>query len=237
MTMKIANIWSFIVIMVIAYIRPDKNFDTAYEQLKLIKSYSLANNISIDEKFIDHDVQAKRLKDRIEVTSFFQEHKGATLLISDVWVLSTDMEDLVQMFSCLLKNEYEIHFIKKSVLINQESSGIFVLGLLDGIRQLLQQSSNKVVGRPKGSKSSSKFDIYLEEIMNFIQEGRSVSEMARVLGVSRSSLKDYIESRELKELAMDSFLLKESIIAEKDVIDTIKCPQENAIITEGEKNE
>ncbi len=213
--------------MVIAYIRPDKNFDTAYEQLKLIKSYSIANGIEIDDKFIDHDVQAKRIEERSEVTRYFREHKGATLLLSDVWVLSTNMEDLVQMFSCLLKNEYEVHFIQKSVIMTRQSDAMVVLGLLDGIRQVLQSSAQKAVGRPKGSKSSSKFDVYLEEIMNFIQEGKSVSEMARILGVSRSSLKDYIESRELKQLALDSFFQKESGAAEEDVIKTIKCPDEH----------
>ena len=131
------------------------------------------------------------------MTRYFKEHQGATLLLSDVWVLSTNMEDLVQMFSCLMKNEYAVHFIKKSVIMTKQSDAMLVLGLLDGIRQTLQSSEQKSVGRPKGSKSSSKFDIYLEEIMNYIQEGRSVSEMARLLGVSRSSLKDYIESREL----------------------------------------
>ena len=212
--------------MVIAYIRPDKNFDTAYEQLKLVKSYTLANGIEIDDKFIDHDVQAKRLDERKEVTEYFRKHQGATLLLSDVWVLSTNMEDLVQIFSCLLKNKYEVHFIQKSVIMTQESSPMVILGLLDGIRQILQNSGQKSVGRPRGSKSSSKFDIYLEEIMNFIQEGKSVSEMARLLGVSRSSLKDYIESRELKQLALDSFLQKESMQAEEEIIKTIKCPDE-----------
>ncbi len=213
--------------MVIAYIRPDKNFDTAYEQLKLIKSYTLAHEMKIDDKFIDHDVQTKRLEEKKEVTEYFRQHKGSTLLLSDVWVLSTNMEDLVQIFSCLLKNEYEVHLIQKSVIMTQESSGMVILGLLDGIRQILQSSAQKSVGRPKGSKSSSKFDVYLEEIMNFIQEGKSVSEMARLLGISRSSLKDYIESRELKELALDSFLQKESFKAEEDIIKTIKCPNEN----------
>jgi DNA invertase Pin-like site-specific DNA recombinase len=213
--------------MVIAYIRPDKNFDSAYEQLKLVKSYSIANNINIDDKFIEHDIGSKRLKEREEITEFFRKHKGSTLLISDVWVLSTNMEDVVQMFSCLMKNEYEVHFISKSVIMTQESNSMVILGLLDGFRQLIQGNQRRSVGRPKGSKSSSKFDKYLEEIMNFIQEGKSVSEMARVLGVSRSSLKDYIESRELKQLALDTFLVKESKLAEKDVIKTIKCPNEN----------
>jgi DNA invertase Pin-like site-specific DNA recombinase len=213
--------------MVIAYIRPDKNFDGAYEQLKLIKSYSLANNITIDDKFIDHNVQGTRLHERQEVVEYFRKHAGATLFVSDIWVLSTNMEDLVQLCSCLLKNNYKVHFIQKSVIMTEQSSAMVVLGLLDGIRQVLQSREQKAVGRPKGSKSSSKFDVYLEEIMNFIQEGKSVSEMARILGVSRSSLKDYIESRELKQLALEPFLIKNGAKAEEHVINTIQCPNEN----------
>jgi DNA-binding CsgD family transcriptional regulator len=101
-----------------------------------------------------------------------------------------------------------------------------VLGLLDSFRQSLQNIEHKVVGRPKGSRSSSKFDKYLKEIMQYIKEGKNVSEMARILQVSRSSLKDYIESRELKTLVKESFYKKESVAAEEDVIKTIKCPDE-----------
>jgi hypothetical protein len=50
--------------------------------------------------------------------------------------------------------------------------------------------------------------------------------MARLLGVSRSSLKDYIESRELKEVAMGSLLLTASDNAEEQVINQIVCPNE-----------
>jgi DNA invertase Pin-like site-specific DNA recombinase len=212
--------------MVIAYIRADKNFDNASEQLKLIKSYAIANDIEIDKELIDHNIHTKRISDRKDVVEYFRDHKGATLIVGDVWVLSTNMEDLVQMFSCLLKNEYKVHFIKKSVVMSKDSNATFVLGLLDSFRQSLQNIEHKVVGRPKGSKSSSKFDKYLKEIMQYIKEGKNVSEMARILQVSRSSLKDYIESRELKTLAKESFYQKESVAAEEDVIKTIKCPDE-----------
>lgn len=47
--------------MVIAYIRPDKNFDAAHEQLQLINSYAMSNNMTIDEEFVDQTSQNKRL--------------------------------------------------------------------------------------------------------------------------------------------------------------------------------
>jgi len=210
--------------MVIAYIRPDKNFAPAHEQLQLINSYAVANNLVIDDEFVDYTSQNRRLQDRSDVTQYFQSKNKVTLLIYDVWVLATDMEDLIQMFSCLLKNEFSVHFIKQSVIITQQSSVMLVLGLMDQLRQKLQNESKKVIGRPKGSRSSSKFDVYINDIITFIKDGKSVSEMARILNVSRSSLKDYIESRELKQVAFGSLLPERPKDPEEQVINTITCP-------------
>ncbi|QOP46621.1 recombinase family protein [Sulfurimonas paralvinellae] len=210
--------------MVIAYIRPDKNFAPVHEQLQLINSYAVANDLIIDDEFVDYTSQNKRLEDRKDVTQYFQSKNQATLLIYDVWVLTTNMEDLIQMFSCLLKNEFAVHFIKQSVIMTQQSSVMLVLGLMDQLRQRLQNDSKRVIGRPKGSRSNSKFDVYINEIIAFIREGKSVSEMARLLNVSRSSLKDYIESRELKQVAFGSLLMTAPKDAEEQVINTITCP-------------
>ena len=210
--------------MVLAYIRPDKYFDAAHDQLQQINSYAISHGLVIDDEFIDQTSQNKRLVERTSVTKYFQSKSNATLLVYDVWVLSTNMEDLVQMFSCLLKNKFNVHFIKQSVVISEQSSVMLVLGLIDQLRQTLQGESKRVIGRPKGSKSNSKFDVYINEIISYIKEKKSVSEMARVLNVSRSSLKDYIESRELKQVAYGSLLPVAPDDAEEQVINTITCP-------------
>lgn len=210
--------------MVVAYIRPDKNFVAAHEQLQHINSYTISNNLVIDDEFIDHTSQNKRLSERTNVTKYFQSKPKATLIVYDVWVLTTNMEDLIQMFSCLLKNEYQVHFIKQSVVMSQNSSAMLILGLMDQLRQTLQNEFKRVIGRPKGSRSNSKFDVYINEIISFIKDGKSVSEMARILNVSRSSLKDYIESRELKQVAFGSLLPEAPKDAEEQVINTIICP-------------
>jgi DNA invertase Pin-like site-specific DNA recombinase len=211
--------------MVVAYIRPDKNFDAAGEQLQLITSYAHSKNIAIDDEFIDHTSQNKRLLERTNVTNYFKSNEGATLLVYDVWVLSTNMEDLIQMFSCMLKKRFTIHFVKQSVIISQESNAVLVLGLIDQLRQKMQNESTRVIGRPKGSKSNSKFDRHINEIISCLKENKSVSEIARQIGQSRSSLKDYIESRELKQLANNSLVHQSSENAEAHLIDTISCPE------------
>ena len=211
--------------MVISYIRHDKYFDAAHDQLQVINSYAISKKIDIDDEFIDQTSHNKRLSERTEVTKYFRNKIGATLLIYDVWVLSTNMEDLIQMFSCLFKNEYSIHFIKQSVIISKNSDVMLVFGLIDQLRQHLQDESTKVIGRPKGSRSSSKFDQYISDIIKYLKDKKSVSEISRILKVSRSSLKDYIESRELKEVALGSWLPQEPENAEAQIINTIICPK------------
>ncbi len=212
--------------MVIAFVRQDKNFDTVASQLKSIKSYATNKGMEIDDTFIDYNSQNKRLEARSDVTDYLRKQSNAKLLVYDVWVLSTFMEDLVQMFSCLLKNSFEIHFISKAVVISNKTNATLVLGLLDGCRQRLKNKQENSFGRPKGSISKSKFDIYLNQIIKLLLEGKSVSYIARELDVSRSSLKDYIESRELKELVKESSMPFESVDGENKVINTIKCPYE-----------
>jgi len=226
MTVKIDNKRGFI-IMIMAYIRPDKNFDAAGEQIQQIKSYAIANNFIIDDEFVDHISQNKLLAERVHVTDYFQSRTKSTLIIYDVWVLSTNIQDLVQMFSCLLKHEFTVHFIKQSVIISQHTNVMLVLGLIDQFRQKLESESTRVVGRPKGSRSNSKFDKYISEILVYLREEKSVSAIARLLNVSRSSLKDYIESRELKQVAFGSLLPHAPDNAEEQVINTIVCPNEN----------
>lgn len=210
--------------MTVSYIRPDKDFDGVYEQLKLINGYVDQKGISIQEELVDQTSQSKRLSDRHEVVRFFRTLNSDTLIVYDTWTLSSDIEDLVQMFSCLLKNDNTIHFVKQGVVIDRKSDTMVVLGLIDQLRQVLQDDAKKGIGRPRGSKSSSKFDIHLDAILGLLKQGKSVSEIARVLSVSRSSLKDYIESRELKEVVIGVVSVGSDADAEAMVVSTIKCP-------------
>lgn len=210
--------------MAISYIRPDKYFDGAFEQLKSINAYAQASGIDITDEFVDHTSQNNTLDAREAVVKFFKSNQNRDLLISDVWVLSSNITDLLQMFACLLKNNMRLHIINAGVVIDQQSDVMLVLGLIDQLRQVLESREKKMIGRPKGSRSSSKFDPYLDQIIGYIRENVSVSAMAREMSVSRSSLKDYIESRELKEVAKGLVSLDVPVDAEEKVIGTIVCP-------------
>ncbi len=209
--------------MIISYARSDKYFEGVYYQQNMINAYAEHKGLVIDEEFIDQTSQNKQLGERPQATAFLRPLVESTVLVYDIWVLSSHIDDLVQMITCQLKNGNTLHFIKPSVIINRNSDTLLVLGLIDQLRQTLEHDAKKSIGRPKGSRSSSKFDQYHDDIIDYLKAGKNVSEMARIFGVSRSSLKDYIESRELKEIARNG--LKMTIVddGEAKVLDTIKC--------------
>jgi len=210
--------------MIFSYIRPDKHFAGAFDQLKLINAYVEQREMRVEEEMIDQTSQNHRLSERSEAVTYFRAHEHDTLLIYDLWVLSSNIEDVIQLCSCLLKNNMKIHIISNALIIDRETDIMVLLGLIDHLRQTLHEREKKMIGRPKGSRSSSKFDQYLDEIVIHLRHNKSVSEIARLLGVSRSSLKDYIESRELKEVVHGSRYVEPSKNAEENLINTIECP-------------
>ena len=218
--------------MVVSYIRSDKNFENLTEQLKIIGAYCEREHLVIDKEMIDQTFQNKRIVERTEVIKLFRSLYDDTLLVYDAWVLSANIEDVTQMMSCLLRNGVQIHFVKSGIVIDRQSDTMVVLGLIDQLRQTIQHEDKKEVGRPKGSKSSSKFDLFLEQIIGELKQGRNVSDIARLLNVSRSSLKDYVESRALKELVHGMTLTRNNEDAEAMIIGTIKCPAVESMIEE-----
>lgn len=218
--------------MVVSYIRSDKNFENLTEQLKIVGAYSEREHLVIDKEMIDQTFGNKRIVERTEVIELFRSLHDDTLLVYDAWVLSVNIEDVTQMMSCLLRNGVQIHFVKSGIVIDRQSDTMVVLGLIDQLRQTIQHEDKKEVGRPKGSKSSSKFDLFLEQIIGELKQGRNVSDIARLLNVSRSSLKDYVESRALKELVHGMTLTRNNEDAEAMIIGTIKCPAVESMIEE-----
>lgn len=210
--------------MVVSYIRSDKYFNGVYDQLNMINNYIGQKGLKVEKEFIDQTSQNKKVEERNEAISFLRSLKESILIVYDVWVLSSHIDDLVQMVSCQLKNGNEIHFVKQSVIVDRNSDVMVVLGLIDQLRLTLQDEARKAIGRPKGSRSSSKFDKYHDKIIKYLKLKKSVSEMARIFNVSRSSLKDYIESRELREVA-EGLNIALPNDGEAKVIETIKCPE------------
>jgi DNA-binding NarL/FixJ family response regulator len=127
------------------------------------------------------------------------------MVVSSLPVLSQRAEELIKLINCSLSKEITLYVANPKREINAKTSVLDVLPLLNDLREEEAAKSSKI-GRPKGSRSSSKFDEYKSRIIELLKEGMSVSAIARELKVSRSSLKDYIESRNIRELVAGSWL-------------------------------
>jgi len=188
-----------------AYLRqmPDSNMS---EQQRNILSFSLAQNLQVDKEVIEYSSKNHPIEERKKFESFMHSlEEGSSLIIDTLSVLSDRAEELIKIINCMLSRRIDLYIANSKTLINKETTVVEIFPLLNDLREAQKAKSNQI-GRPKGSRSSSKFDAYQSEIISFLKEGMNVSAIARELGVSRSSLKDYIESRGIRELVEGSWM-------------------------------
>ncbi|MDR0580237.1 MAG: recombinase family protein [Campylobacteraceae bacterium] len=172
-------------------------------QQKHILKYALANGFGIQATEIDNSLGEKVLEERKWFRGFLRSLKpNDTVLIYDLWSLTNKIDELVKIFECLLRRNITLHICNKRFIISNQTPLFNVLELLAKQRESNLNPAKEIhAGRPKGRMSRSKFDNNRAQIVSMLEEGISVNYIAKEFGFSRSSLKDYINSRELKELA------------------------------------
>ncbi|SFV57120.1 hypothetical protein MNB_SV-13-1499 [hydrothermal vent metagenome] len=215
--------------MTYAYRRQTPHCSSLVEQQHEIQRFSIENVMAIDKEVIEYSTKNLHLEEREEFETFLRTiGEGHSILVASLSVLSNRADELVKIINCILTHEINLWISHGGLCINKHTKMVEIFSLLNALREE-HKNGNKQMGRPKGSKSNSKFDVYHAQIVNLLAEGISVSAISRELEVSRSSLKDYIESRSLKDLAMSmhSYLNEEHGERGLDNIVLI-CPFEEA---------
>ena len=213
--------------MTYAYLRQVPGTKSLTLQQKDVIGYALTNGLEIDKEVVEHSSKNRPIKERKQFEEFMHSMKeGDNLIINEIWTLSNRIDEIIKIICCTMSRRINIHVVSQGILITKETQLGQVLPLLNENKEEMQEKRVSV-GRPKGSKSRSKFDALQPEILQMLKDGLSVSAIARELGVSRSSLKDYIESRSLKELIDNTFVvigkpLQTDIISDEMLI----CPFE-----------
>ena len=189
-----------------AYLRQMPDNNNMSEQQRNILSFSLAQNLEIDKEVIEYSSKNHLIEDREKFEEFMHSlEEGSSLVVDTLSVLSNRAEELIKIINCMLSRSIDLYIASSKTRINKETTLVEIFPLLNDLREAQKAKSNQI-GRPKGSRSSSKFDIYQPQIISFLKEGMNVSAIARELSVSRSSLKDYIESRGIRELVEGSWM-------------------------------
>lgn len=192
--------------MTYAYLRQAPGSKSLISQQEKVVGYALLRGLEIDKEVVEHSGKNRPIEERKQFEGFIHSLKdGDNLIVDEVWTLSSKVEEIVKIIGCTISRNINLYVADKDIHITKDTP----IGLvIPAINEVRESSEKRIggVGRPKGSKSHSKFDAFQSDILKGLREGRSVSAIARDLGVSRSSLKDYIASRDLKALAQSRFL-------------------------------
>ena len=189
-----------------AYLRQMPDNNNMSEQQRNILSFSLAQDLEIDKEVVEYSSKNHLIEDREKFEEFMHSlEEGSSLIVDTLSVLSNRAEELIKIINCMLSRSIDLYIASSQRRINKETTIVEIFPLLNDLREAQKAKSNQI-GRPKGSRSSSKFDAYQPQIISFLKEGMNVSAIARELSVSRSSLKDYIESRGIRELVEGSWM-------------------------------
>ncbi len=215
--------------MVYAYMRQVPGFLHLSAQQSDILSFALKEGLEIDKEVVEYATKNLSLDARDEFEAFLQTmQEGNTVIVSSLYMLSDKVEELIKVINCMLSHSVNLWIVDANMLMNKETNMVDIFPLLNSLRKEEKEKSTQI-GRPKGSKSSSKFDVHQRDIISLLSEGMSVSAIARELDVSRSSLKDYIESRGIKELVEGAWMEKDPSKEVKKMDNIVLiCPFEEA---------
>ncbi|WP_051906843.1 MULTISPECIES: recombinase family protein [unclassified Sulfurospirillum] len=181
-------------------------------QQKQIMKYAHHHDLKIDTTEIENSDPTLELEERKEFKGFLRSlSKNDHIIIFDLSTFSNNIEELIKVFECLLTRSISVHIADANVCIHVDAKPLMLLELLVKQRELNQTlDKEKTQGRPKGRMSKSKFDMYRPQVIELLENRTSISEIAKILHVSRTSLKDYVNSRGLKEIVKAKITLLQS---------------------------
>ncbi|NKQ40154.1 MAG: recombinase family protein [Sulfurovum sp.] len=192
--------------MVYSYLRQTSDNNSLAQQQQYIISYCMMRGLTIDKEIMEYSCANHTIEDREKFEAFIHSLEDGDLIIAqNLPILSCHLDEIIKIINCMLSHKVDLHITDSKTLIYRETDITELFPLLNNMTEE-QKKQKKQIGRPKGSKSSSKFDTLQPQIVLRLKEKVSVSAIARELCVSRSSLKDYIESRELRRLTDNSWI-------------------------------
>jgi DNA invertase Pin-like site-specific DNA recombinase len=175
-----------------------------YEILRYANEKKLGNVEILEETVSGR----KSWKDRKLGELIEKLQKGDILIVPELSRLGRSMLEIMELLSILLRKGVELHVVKnRQILKDDLQSKVFAMAFSIAAeieRELISQrtkealqrrkAEGKPLGRPKGSYSS-KLDQYREQIDELLSKGVSISSIAKIIGVSYSTLWNYLKRR------------------------------------------
>ncbi len=196
-----------------AYLRVSTSGQEVAQQRLEIHDYAYKNKIHIDEYIEVKSSSTKSTKDRKLDYLFDKVVKGDTLIVAELSRLGRSLGEIIRLVDMLIKEGVKFRALKENIILNgnqdiQTKVMVTLFGLFAEIeRDLISQrtkkglaaakAKGKLLGRPKGSLGKSILDGKESYITELLEKQVSKSSIAKILGVSRRALTNFISSRKL----------------------------------------
>jgi len=198
--------------MIYGYIRVSTDKQTTENQKFEILKYAQANSLLIDEWIEETVSGTKKVAERELGKLIDKLNSNDTLITSEISRLGRSLMEVMSTLNILLEKQVNVYTIKGNYnLGNDIPSKVLAFAFSLGAeieRELISQrtkdalakkkSEGKKLGRPKGSLSRQTKLTGKEDIIKELLEKKiSMSGIARIIGVNRITLSNYIQSRKL----------------------------------------
>jgi len=201
---------------VYGYIRVSSDKQDLTNQKHEILEY--ANNQKVGNvTFVEETISSRvKFESRDISNLILKMQEGDTLLVTELSRIGRSTMEVMSIFKVLVERGVKTHIIKSNFKIGTEEDKItsavliFAFSLAAELeRELISQrtksalakkkSEGMKLGRKKGQKVKSKLDGKEESIKSLLEKKVSVSAIAKVHDVGRTTMTSFIKSRKLKE--------------------------------------
>jgi DNA invertase Pin-like site-specific DNA recombinase len=197
----------------VAYIRISTGGQGLESQRLAILDYAHRHGLTV-QTFVEAQASSRHAGARRGVDTLLEQVQGGDLiLVSELSRLGRSVGQIIQLVDRLLKQQVQLVAIKEHIRLNgtqdlQTKVMITLFGLFAEIeRDLIAErtkegfaaarAQGRLPGRPKGVLGRSKLTGREAEIQSLLAKTVSKASIAKILGVSRSTLHHFIQSRRL----------------------------------------
>ena len=197
----------------IAYLRISTVAQDCDNQRFAILDYANRRKINNDEFVSIQASSRKTLRQRGILELLKRLEPGDVLLVSELSRLGRSVGQIIQMIDDLITNRIRFVAIKENIEFCgkqdiQTKVMVTMFGLFAEIeRDLISErtkegiatarAKGKIIGRPKDSIGKSRLDGKESEIQLLLKKAVGITSIAKIMGVSRTTLRHFIRTRRL----------------------------------------
>jgi len=197
----------------VAYLRVSTGGQSVESQRLAILEYARQHGLTV-QTFVEAHAAARQAGAPSGVAALLAHlHAGDLLLVSELSRLGRSVGHIIQLVDRLLKQQVQLVAIKEHLHLDgaqdlQTKVMITLFGLFAEIeRDLIAErtkeglaaarAKGRLPGRPRGALGTSRLTGHEAEIQSLLAKTVSKASIAKILGVSRSTLHAFIQSRRL----------------------------------------